>query len=383
MGDAVAHRQRRKTMNHPTMRREVQSPASSSHLRRPGTQVALAALAVLAALIGTVLPGAPAGASGRPIGPEVDGLAGPLSIDVTHRGDVLVGQGFAGLVSSVSPKGKVTDLVNEPGVSAVGEGPFGTVIYTVATEEGESLLKVRTPNGATRVMADLGAHEAERNPDAHQTYGAPDISDECAAQWPVEEAGPPVYTGIVESNPYSIAVAPWGVYVADAAANAIVLAEWSGRVRTAVVLPPQPLVIPDDPGALGLPGCAAGLTYNFEPVPTDIELSWRGAYATLLPGGPEDPSLGARGSVVKLDLLRGRSRPVVGGLFAATDMAVSPSGDIYVTELFGGAVTRIDRRGVKSTVAELPLPAAVEWASGRLYVAYDVFDSGKLTTLRP
>jgi hypothetical protein len=165
--------------------------------------VALAALAVLAALIGTVVSGAPAGASGRPSGPSVDGLAGPLSIDVTHRGDVLVGQAFVGLVSSVSRKGKVTDLVNEPGVSAVGEGPFGTVIYTVATEEGESLLKMRTPKGAIRVIADLGAYEARRNPDAHQTYGALDISDECADQWPVEEAGPPVYTGIVGSGAHS------------------------------------------------------------------------------------------------------------------------------------------------------------------------------------
>jgi DNA-binding beta-propeller fold protein YncE len=207
------------------------------------------------------------------------------------------------------------------------------------------------------------------------------ISDECAAQWPVEQLGPPTYTGIVDSHAYKLAPVPWGVYVADAGANTISLVSWSGRVSTAAVLPPQPLQLPDDPAGIGLPACAGGLTYLFEPVPTDIELSWHGAFVSLLPGGPEDPSLGARGSVVKVDLSSGRSRTVGTGLLAATDVAVSPRGDVYVTELFGGRVSKLTRSG-PVTVAEFDTPAAVEWHAGRLYVAHDAFGSGKISIVR-
>jgi hypothetical protein len=306
-----------------------------------------------------------------------------LSIDVSWRGDVLVGQSFAGLVTKVSNKGTVTDLFQEANASAVGWGPFGSTIYTLSNpEEGVAQLKLRTPSGATKVLADLRSYEESANPDAVNNYGAQGISDECAAQWPVDEAGPPQYYGQIDSNPYALAVAPWGVYVADSGANAILFVDWSGRVSTTAVLAPQPLVIPDDPTGLGLPACAGGLTYNFEPVPTDIELSDNGAFVSLLPGGPEDPSLGARGSVVKLNLRTGSTRTVAEGILGATDLAVSPRGDIYVTELFGGRVVKVTRSGLR-TVAELPEPVAVEWNHGRLVIAYDAFGSGKLSSIRP
>lgn len=346
--------------------------------------LAAAVCATAAALVLAVAPPASAhGGAGGSKDPQqlADGLAGPLSIDLTGRGDVLVSQQFAGTISSVSRRGEVTDLVTGEGVNAVGAGPFGTVVYTVTGEDGSSLLKVRLPWGATKVVADLGAHEATRNPDAGQTYGIPGLAEECAAQWPAEELGPPSYTGIVESNPFAIAVTPWGTYVADSAANAILFADWHGRVRTVSVLPPQPLRIPDDPTPLGLPACAGGLTYLFEPVPTGVELSWAGAFVTLLPGGPEDPSLGARGSVVKLDLRSGRTRPVATGILGATDLAVSPWGAIYVTELFGNRVVTPSRSGLR-TVAELNEPVAIEWGRGGLVVAHDAFGSGKISVIK-
>lgn len=312
----------------------------------------------------------------------VDGLAGPLSIDVSSRGDVLVGQSFAGLVSKVSKKGTVTDLFQEANASAVAWGPFGSTVYTLSNpEEGVAQLKLRTPHGATKVLADLRAYEEKSNPDATNSYGAQGISEECAAQWPVDELGPAQYGGLIDSNPYALAVTGWGVYVADAGANTITFVSWSGRVSTTAVLPPQPIVIPEDPTGLGLPACSAGLTYNFEPVPTDIELTHKGAFVSLLPGGPEDPSLGARGSVVKLDLWKGSTRTVAGGILGATDLAISPKGDVYVAELFGGRIAKVTRSGLR-TVAELPEPVAVEWDRGRLVVAYDAFGSGKITRVR-
>lgn len=350
----------------------------NSHARRRHRLLG-ALVAVAAATL--VLAPAPAGAHQDGPRPLVDGLAGPLSIDVTPKGDVLVGQGFAGLISSVDRKGRVTDLVAEPGASAVAVGPFGVVVYSVRTDDGTSLLKLRMPWGTTKLLADLGAYETKRNPDRNNRYGFESISPECAEQWPSEVFGPPQYTGLPDSNPYSLAVTHHGVYVADSGANAILWVDWDGRVRTAAVLPPQPITLPDDPSALGLPACVAGLKYSFEPVPTDVELSPHGAYATLLPGGPEDASLGARGSVVKVDLRTGRSRPVAGGFLGATGLAISPRGEIFVAEIFGGRVSKVTRSGPR-TVAELEQPAALEWADGRLYVSYEVFGSGKVGTIR-
>ncbi len=349
--------------------------------RQRTRRLLVACISVVAALFALSMPASAHGGSALP-DPLADGLVGPLSIDVGGRGDVLVGQSFAGVVSTVSRQGNVTDLLQEPGASAVAWGPFGTVIYTLSDPEaGLAKLKIRFPNGSTRVMADLRSHEESSNPDSVNNYGAQGISNECAAQWPVEEAGPPNYSGQLDSNPYALAVSLRGVYVADAGANDILLVDWWGRVSTVAVFPPQPLVIPDDPTAIGLPACAAGLTYNFEPVPTDIELAHRSAYVSLLPGGPEDPSLGARGSVIKLNLRDGSSQQIAGGIAGATDLALSPWGDVFVTELFGGRVAEVTRSGLR-TVAELPDPVAVEWYRGRLVVAYDGFGSGKLTTVR-
>ncbi len=349
------------------------------HWRGGRVRAALVALAVAAFAASPTPAGATSGGSD---GVLADGLAGPLSIDVTARGDVLVGQSFGGLVSSVSKRGVVTDLVAENGASAVAAGPFGVVVYTVGGETGTSLLKLRLPWGSTKVLADLGAFEAASNPDAVNSYGFEEISDECAAQWPIDEAGPPQYEGLVDSNPYSLAVTLRGVYVADAAANAIVFVDWRGAISVAAVLPPQRYVLPADPTSLGLPSCVGGLAYDFEPVPTDIELSRSGAFVSLLPGGPEDPALGARGSVVKVDLRNGRSSPVATGFAGATGLAVSPDGQVYVAEIIGGRVSKVTRSGIK-TVAVLNEPAAIEWSDGRLFVSYDVFGSGKVASLRP
>ncbi len=355
--------------------------------RRPRRRSRLSlrgAVAVLAAFLAVVaLSGTADARSNHPHEPDVlaDGLAGPLSIDVGHRGDVLVGQSFGGTVSSIARHGGVTDLVNEPGAEAVANGPFGTVLYTVTDEAGASL-KVRWPWGTTFVLADLGAYEATHNPDAAAVYGISDLTPDCAAQWPEADFGPVTYTGQIDAHPYAIALGNDGIYIADAAANAILRVDVWGHIRTVAVLPPQPIQIPDDPTVLGLPACVAGHTYNFEPVPTDIEVVGRTGYVSLLPGGPEDASLGARGSVVKVNLRSGSVSPVASGFAGATDLAVSPWGDIYVTELFAGKVTEVSKHGGTHTVAELPDPAAVEWANGRLYVGYDVFASGKVATLR-
>jgi DNA-binding beta-propeller fold protein YncE len=347
----------------------------------------VAAVASLLAVL--ALGSSPAGARQRPPQPEVivDGLAGPLAIDVKDRGDVLVSQSFGGSIVLVDKHGDVSDPLVEGPVGGVADGPFGTILYTLADPEaGLGELRLRFWNGQSVLFADLAQFEADENPDAVNSYGVQGISPECAAQWPVDELGPAQYDGIVDSNPFKITPTWYGILVADSGGNTINLVDWNGNVSNVAVLPPQPLLLPTDPAALaaiGVPACVAGLTYNFEPVPTDVELGKHGRLiVSLLPGGPEDPSLGARGSVVEITPWNGRIRTLAGGLAGATDVAVSPSGDVYVAELFGDRVSKLTRNG-PVTVAELVGPAAVEWAKGRLYVAYEAFGSGKIATLKP
>ena len=76
--------------------------------------------------------------------------------------------------------------------------------------------------------------------------------------------------------------------------------------------------------AFGLPSCAVGHKYAFEAVPTDIEVGPDGKlYVTSLPGGPEDPALGAQGRVLRIKATGGKPRTIVRGLVSPTGIAVA------------------------------------------------------------
>lgn len=321
--------------------------------------------------------------------PIAEGLAGPLQLAVDKR-TVYVSQAFAGLLTKIGRNGERTDVASNPGgeIAGVDVGSHHNLVYTasnadengVGTAAGLYRLK---KDGSTSLLRDILAWESEKNPDQVNTYGLETNDAACLAQWPTADAGPAQYTGIVESHPYSVAVDGRHNYVADAAANAIFdISKNGGRIRTVTVLPPQPTVITAEAAtANGLPACTVGLTYNFEPVPTDVEVGRDGAlYVTTLPGGPEDPSLGARGSVYKIFPSSGKTRRIATGLLGATNLALGRHGEIYVTEIFGGKVSKIVD-GAPTTVLELTTPAGLEYANGKLYVTYDVFANGTLATI--
>ena len=374
------------------------TPSTRRRRLRRGALGAAATIAVVATLsVGAGAASAGGHGGGGPNGPGpkppaagtttlADGLIGPLHLDVSfgRKGpNILVSQSFVGSIGRIAG-GTVTDVVTEPGgfTGGVAAGPFGTVLYLVGSEDG-SFLKIQLPDGTKKVLADLGTHESTRNPDRINTYGLQGASDECLAQLPPELPLAP-YTGDINSNPYELLVTPFGVYVADAGANAILFVEWSGKIRTIAVLPPRPEVITAQiaEGA-GLPDCTVGLTMNFEPVPTDVEVGpGRQLYVSSLPGGPEDASLGARGGVFKVHPISGRTQLIGTGFLGATNLAVSPGGTVYVAELFGGRVSKLTRNG-PVTVRELNEPAAVEFSGGRLYVTTDVNTVGKVVTFSP
>jgi hypothetical protein len=144
-------------------------------------------------------------------------------------------------------------------------------------------------------------------------------------------------------------------------------------VSTVAVLPPQPAVIgPEAADALGLPECVVGQSYWFESVPTDVDVGPGGRlFVSLLPGGPEDDSLGARGSVVVVSPKAGTIRTVATGLVGATGLAVGPKGTVYVAEMFGGRITAV-QGFTKTTVAEVPLPGDIDATADGLLATVNV-----------
>jgi hypothetical protein len=350
----------------------------SKGLRRWCAAIAVVGLVVAATATGASAHGAPVVSD-----PIVDGLAGPLQFEVSPSGKVLVGQSFAGIVSTVDRDGTLTDLFNDPGVDGVSFGAWGTVIYTHTDfDTGVIDLRLRTKSGTTKILADLIGHETTKNPDQRNGYGLQGLSDECAAQLPAD-AGILPYKGIVDSHPYAVTPFRHGWLVADAGGNDIVFVDWWGRVKTVAVLPPQaPVVVTAEAAAANeLPACVAGSSLVAEPVPTDVEVGRDGnLYVSTLPGGPEDPSLGARGGVYKVNPWTGKSRQIASGLAGAANLAVSPWGTIYVSELFGNQVSKIVG-GRPVPVASVPSPSGLEWSRGKLYVGTDSFESGKIQTI--
>ncbi|MCB0977818.1 MAG: ScyD/ScyE family protein [Acidimicrobiales bacterium] len=351
---------------------------------------------VSAAAVIALAPAATAGATGSHEAvvspPIVSGLAGPLQFEVSH-GRILVGQSFSGTVSRVDRDGSVTDLFNEPGTDGVASGLFGSTITTFTDGVGpdappgsvpQGELRLHTRSGRTITIADLHAFEEKHNPDGDQQYGFQDLSDECAAQLP-PDAGILPYDGIAESHPYAIASTFGGWYVADAGANTILFVSWFGTVHAVATLPPQPPVVLSAEAAAAneLPPCVAGSSYVAEGVPTDVEIGRNGLlYVSALPGGPEDPSLGARGAVYTVNPWTHRVRRIGSGLAGAANVAVSPRGTVYVSELFGGQVSRLVN-GHPVPVAQVDSPSGLEWSEGKLYAGIGTFGPGQIVTIQP
>ena len=326
--------------------------------------------------------------------PLAQGLAGPLQIDVGRDGKVLVGQSFSGTVSTVDRHGHQSDLFNDPGVDGVAYGSqWGSVVYTHSELADPSAppppgfvpkaeLRFRSGKGEVKVIASTLDAETAKNPDAGQQYGFMGLSDECAANFP-PDAGILPYNGLVDSHPYAITTVNGGWLIADAGANAINFVDWKGKVKTIAVLPPQaPVTVTAEAAeANELPPCVVGAKFVAEPVPTDVEVGPGGQlYVSTLPGGPEDPSLGARGSVYRVNPWTGKSKLIATGFAGATNLAVTPWGSIYVSELFGGQISKVvGDHGVP--VVQVAEPAALEWAHGKLYAGIGAFSNGQIVTI--
>lgn len=364
-------------------------------MRSARIALSIVASAAIAAL-GLAAP-TPASSTSAPAGdPIASGLVGPLQFEVSGNGRIYVGQSFAGLLSVVNPNGKVVNLTAEEGSITGVAADRGRVAYTFRGGDGPppelgrfgnrevpaapiiAQLKLRRPDGTVRIVADLGKYESKRNPDKANRYGFRGLSAGCLAELPPDFAP---YHGLVDSNPYALLETDGGWYVADAGANAIFKVTKKGKISTYAVLKPQLAKITAEVAEMfELPDCVVGKSYAFEPVPTDVEWGKDGRLlGTLLPGGPEDASLGARGSLVSYRP-NGKTDTLAAGFLGATNLAVGPGKRVFVAELFGNRVAIVrDGKVVRSIKAEAP--GGLEYVDGRLIASTEVFTAGNLVQL--
>jgi hypothetical protein len=291
---------------------------------------------------------------------------GPFNIDVKgHR--VLVADGFNGVVSRIRPNGNLRTVASNPGgdTSGVASGD-GMIAYTSGDGmNGHQRLHVIRPG--RDLVVNISRFERNHNADRVNFYGVRHPSA-CVRQTLEAADFPVAYHGVVDAHAYSVAYAGHGWWlVGDAAGNDILKVSPTGHISVVRVLPHQPVTFTAETAAqAGLPPCFAGVTYNFEPVPTDVEVHHGHIYMSLLPGGPEDPSFGARGSAYRMRMDGSGLTKIGSGFLGTTNIAVSPKGAVYVSELFRGQVSKIvNGHGVK--VASLPGPLGLEFANGDLY----------------
>ena len=357
-------------------------------MHRTVLSTAVAAVASLATLATT---GATATASTPEASARVTlarGLVSPLTTAVAHDGTAYITQNFAGTLVRKAPGKRLQTVYRaRPKGTEVGGVSLRRGVVTFTTTGPRTSLNRMARSGRVTRVANLGAYEANRNPDAGVVYGFRDISEACAAQVP-EDFGPARYTGLVDSHPYGTTRVGRATYVAEAAGNGI-LKVVHGRVSTLALLPPVAQTVSAGAAeAIGLPACVAGLDYWFEPVPTDVEKGrHHKLYVSTLTGGPEDGSLGALSRVYTVDRRSGAVRLVADGLAGATGVAVAPDGDVYVAELYAGRISKIAAGTSHATpVRSVGQPAAVEYANHRLYATVDVLSdppAGRLIRFRP
>lgn len=242
----------------------------------------------------------------------------------------------------------------------------GRIAYTTTEADHRNTYLTVLSHGKKVLTANLGAYERRVNPDGDVAYGVTKpwkASKACKAQLAGgEQPVPLAYKGLKDSHPYAVAGMPDGSWlVADAGGNDIVRVDRHGRISTIAVLPSQPVKLTKALAAeLQVPACE-GLTYRFEAVPTDVEVRNGQIYATTLPGGA-----GGVGSVYKIGWNGGTWR-IATGFPAATNLAVSPKGTIFVVSLGQGVFTPGANGPVQ--VVALKGAAAVEWANGHLYAS--------------
>jgi hypothetical protein len=323
-----------------------------------------AALVVAATATATPAPAADSGGSGNRV--LATGVGAPFQI--ARRGKtVYFTDGFAGTINKVTRRGPRV-VRNVPDVAGVEFSANGKTM-AIASGGGPGSKVTLVRRGKRTIVANVGQYEWNVNPDKNRTYGVVGSASTACQDEIEEETGlPPTYQGVKDSHPYQLARLRGGAFaVAEAGGNGILRVGPRGGISLIALLPVEPPLTftAAQAAAADLPSCT-GVTYRFEPVPTDVERVGNALWVTTLPGGPESPALGARGSLYRIK--NGVVQKMAGGFLGATNLAVV-RGRVYVTEFFtsNGKVTKLGKGG-RFTRYTIPGAVAVEATRKHLFV---------------
>jgi hypothetical protein len=292
---------------------------------------------------------------------------------LVNDGALFVADGGTRKVSQIRANGTLrtvaSNATNPGDVAGLAFSRSGRTLAWTETdfkqEGSDSWLNLTRADVGTRRFS-LSDYEKSENPDGHVHYGITNPT-QCQVD-AFEKLGVPAsYKGIKDSHPYAVTEWADSWVVADAGGNSLLRVGQNGRIRTLAVLPRQPVKITQAMATANkLPSCVVGATYAFEPVPTDVEVGPNGwLYVTTLPGGPEGPSAGARGSVYLVNPWNGHSYRIATGFAGATNLAIAGR-TIYVAELFAGRISTVHNGKPRAYVA-LPGALSVEYSAGHLY----------------
>ncbi|MET0997307.1 MAG: ScyD/ScyE family protein [Marmoricola sp.] len=331
---------------------------------------------VVAASSATAVTSSAARSDGGPSGKRVLAAAGAPFQIARARGTIFWTDGSDQTINRLTKRGPVVAFDFSLADSVAGV-EFSRNGRTMAVAHGG--LSTRLParvslvrRGKPAIHANLDQYEKNVNPDRNRTYGivSAGATPECKEQIARRMGVPATYKGIKDSNPHQLARLPGGAFaVADSGANAILRVSRAGRISTIALLPPQPVRLTQaHANALDSPDCA-GVTYAFEPVPTDVEVGRRGVlWVTTLPGGTESADGGARGGLYRIK--NGVVTRMAGGFLGATNLALA-GGRFYVTEFFGGKVTMLGQ-GTRATRYWISQAVSIEATRKHLYVGTGV-----------
>ena len=139
-----------------------------------------------------------------------------FGLDVAPDGSLLVADAGAGIVELRKGAGSIVAQI--PGVTDIASIGRGDMFAVTGGGESDSARKLyRISRGGTRELADLGAFEADVNPDG----------------------------GEIDSNPFDVAALTGGqALVADAGGNDLLIVDQRGKVDWVATLPDQ--IVPTD-----------------------------------------------------------------------------------------------------------------------------------------
>ncbi|MGW2381409.1 ScyD/ScyE family protein [Streptomyces sp. NPDC001658] len=228
-----------------------------------------------------------------------------------------------GLPSGAAPDGGFATGLD--GVSALHGSVWGAMTYAppeagIPTAPPWNTLGklLRLGHGKARIAADIAAVEFRYNP----------------------------HKANLESNPYGVLALPDGRrIVADAAGNDLVVVSPNGRARPFTVFPNHD---------------------GNESVPTSLAL---GPDGTLYVGELNGEAARPTARVWKVDPRTGKILGWTSGFGSITGIALNDDGDLYVSQLFAGRVTKVSDG--RRTHVKVPFPAgvAVDPHDGKVYVS--------------